>query len=263
MALGVEGMRVGKVVRKTIFLTLGTAIFIFCLTLVYESMRAVMDVGGACASGGAYEIRQACPKGVGWVMPVGIFGMLFAGIFTFLGVFDEGGPRPYVFAWSALFLALGWNFLDYGFDAQGSSGTAVGWLVCGFVFVAMGGVPLLFLLSPRIARWSLWGPNSQRADDYLHPYKPPPLRAKTPAKAYAAPTTAPATWSPVPGPPVSTVDLPDPVPDVVVPDDEPSTPKGNVVEQLATLADLRERGMLDDDEYERAKGAVLGEDERS
>jgi hypothetical protein len=62
---------------------------------------------------------------------------------------------------------------------------------------------------------------------------------------------------------VSTVDLPDPAPDVVVPEDEPSTPKGNVVEQLATLADLRERGMLDDDEYERAKGAVLGEDERS
>jgi hypothetical protein len=33
-----------------------------------------------------------------------------------------------------------------------------------------------------------------------------------------------------------------------------------VVERLATLADLRERGMLDDDEYERAKQAVLGEE---
>ncbi len=266
MALGVEGMRAGKVVRKAIFLTLGTAIFIFCLTLVYESMRAVMDVGGACASGGAYEIRQACPKGVGWIMPVGIFGMFFAGIFTFLGVFDEGGPRPYVFAWSALFLALGWNFLDYGFDKPGG-GTEVGWLICGFVFVAMGGAPLLFLLSPRAARWSLWGPNSQRADDYLHPYKPPPLRAKTPARAaattstpFAPPATAPSTWSPVPGPALSTVDLPDPVPDAVVPEDEPSTPKGEVVEQLKTLADLRERGMLDEDEYEKAKHAVLGED---
>jgi hypothetical protein len=31
------------------------------------------------------------------------------------------------------------------------------------------------------------------------------------------------------------------------------------VERLATLADLRERGMLDDDEYERAKAAVLDE----
>ena len=101
MALGVEGMRAGKVVRKAIFLTLGTAIFIFCLTLLYSSMRAVMDVGGACASGGAYEIRQACPKGVGWVVPISIFGMFFAGIFTFLGVFDEGGPKPFVFAFKA------------------------------------------------------------------------------------------------------------------------------------------------------------------
>jgi len=262
MALGVEGMRAGKVVRKAIFLTLGTAIFIFCLTLVYESMRAVMDVGGACASGGAYEIRQACPKGVGWTLPVGILGMFFAGIFTFLGVFDEGGPRPYVFAWSALFLALGWNFLDYGFDKPGG-GTEIGWLICGFVFVAMGGVPLLFLLSPRAARWSLWGPNSQRADDYLHPYKPPPLRAKTRAAAAAStpfspPATAPATWSPVPGAALSTVDLPDPEPDAGTVD-EPSTPKGNVVEQLETLADLRERGMLDEDEYEKAKHAVLGD----
>ena len=93
------------------------------------------------------------------------------------------------------------------------------------------------------------------------------MRAKTPARAaattstpFAPPATAPSTWSPVPGPALSTVDLPDPVPDAVVPEDEPSTPNGDVVEQLKTLADLRERGMLDEDEYEKAKHAVLGED---
>ena len=32
------------------------------------------------------------------------------------------------------------------------------------------------------------------------------------------------------------------------------------MERLKTLADLRERGMLDDEEYERAKGAVLDEE---
>ena len=250
MALGVDGMRAGKVVRKVIFLTLGTGIFIFCLTALYESMRAVMDVGGACASGGAYEIRQACPKGVGWAIPVSIFGMFFAGIFTFLGVFDEGGPRPYVFAWSALFLALGWNFLDYGFNPPGDNDTVVGWVVCGIVFVAMGGLPLLFLLSPRVARWSLWGPNSQRADDYLHPYKPPPLRQPT-----TGPTTstAPSPTSSTPYARTTTAPAPEPAP-------EPAPPPGDVVERLATLADLRERGMLDDDEYERAKAAVLREE---
>jgi hypothetical protein len=274
MALGVDGMNAGKVVRKAIFLTLGTVIFIFCLTLVFQSMRAVMDVGGACASGGAYEIRQQCPKGVAWVMPVGIFGMFFAGIFTFMGVFSEGGPRPYVFAWSALFLALGWNFLEYGFDAPGG-GTSVGWIICGVVFVLMGGAPLLALLSPKAARWALWGPNTQRADDYLHPYKPPPIRksktepaaeptpAPTPSTVHSSTPyqrTAPAATAPVglvPEPPPAPMPVPDPTP---APADSPKASREGLVERLATLADLRERGMLDEDEYERAKAAVLDQE---
>jgi hypothetical protein len=275
MALGVDGMRAGKVVRKAIFLTLGTAIFIFCLTLVYQSMRAVMDVGGACASGGAYEIRQQCPDGVAWVLPVGIFGMFFAGIFTFLGVFPDGGPRPYVFAWSALFLALGWNFLDYGFDSPApGGGTEVGWVICGVVFVLMGGVPLLALLAPRAARWAFWGPDSQRADDYLHPYKPPPVRKpKTDApSSEPAPTTstAPSTvHSSTPyartSPPTATL-VPDPTAAPAAPVESPrpaekqAARNEGLVERLATLADLRERGMLDEDEYERAKAAVLDEE---
>jgi hypothetical protein len=291
MALGVDGMRAGKVIRKAIFLTLGTVIFIFCLTLVYQSMRAVMDVGGACASGGAYEIRQRCPEGVAWVMPVGIFGMFFAGIFTFLGVFSDGGPRPYVFAWSALFLALGWNFLDGGFDSPApGGGTEVGWIICGVVFVLMGGLPLLALLSPRAARWSLWGPDSQRAHDHLHPDKPPPIRtpetdtptpepavAGTPstvhsntpdARASPTPPTTPTTsaTTPTTAPAVGLVPTPPPAP-VPIPTPAPAaSPKAtrkegpDLVKRLETLADLRERGMLDDDEYERAKTAVLDEE---
>jgi Short C-terminal domain len=281
MALGVDGMRAGKVVRKAIFLTLGTLLFVLCLTMLYQSMRAVMDIGGSCASGGPYEISRPCPTGVGWVMPVSIFGMFFAGFFTFLGVFPDGGPRPYVFAWSALFLALGWNFLDYGFDAPGG-GTAVGWLICGFVFVAMGGAPLLFLLSPRAARWSLWGPDSQRADDHLHPYQPPPVRtaraqAAAPSVHSPTPYARPATMAPlplVPETPTAPTAAPPPPPTAAPPPPSaappaaplaapPGNPAGELVARLATLADLRERGMLDDDEYERAKAAVLDEEPSS
>jgi hypothetical protein len=286
MALGVEGMRAGKVVRKVVFLTLGTGIFIFCLTALYESMRAVMEVGGACASGGAYEIRQACPQGVGWVIPVSIFGMFAAGIFTFLGVFDEGGPRPYVFAWSALFLALGWNFLDYGFNPPDAHDTVWGWVICGIVFVLMGGGPLLLVFVPHIARWSIWGPDSQRADDYLHPYKPPPIRTSktdrtTTAAAEAAastahsstpyarsssvatePALAAAPTGLVPNPPPKDLFVPPPAknPPTPTPPRPAAASPGDVVARLATLADLRERGMLDDDEYEKAKDAVLGEE---
>jgi hypothetical protein len=151
MALGVGNVRASRVLVKAAMLTVGTLGFVFCLTLLYQSMRAVMDVGGACASGGAYEIRTPCPEGVAWVAPVSIFGMLFFAAIGFLGVFSEGGPRPYVFAWSALFLALGWNFLEYGFDPPGG-GSSAGWLVCGFVFVAMGGAPLFLLFGKGAAR---------------------------------------------------------------------------------------------------------------
>ena len=279
MALGVEGMRAGKVVRKVICLTLGTAIFIFCLTALYESMRAVMDVGGACASGGAYEIRQACPKGVGWVIPVTIFGMFFAGIFTFLGVFDEGGPRPYVFAWSALFLALGWNFLDYGFNPPDNHDTVWGWVICGIVFVLMGGAPLLLLFSPRDRALVALGtelPARRRLPPPVqaaaHSRPPPrgtgprragrrdhdgalehPVRAHVGGHGTRACVRARADPASEGSLRAATGEAP-PKPAAEPP------PKGDVVERLATLADLRERGMLDDDEYEKAKNAVLGEE---
>jgi hypothetical protein len=267
MALGVEGTRTSRVLLKIVLLTFGTLLFVTSLTLVYLSMRAVMDVGGACASGGAYEISTPCPDGVAWAMPLGIFGMIIGGGLTLVGVFSQGGPRPYVFAWSALFLALGWNFLDYGFNPPDGSGASAGWLICGFIFVAMGGVPLLFLLSPRAVRWSLWGPDTSRADDHLHPYKPPPVR-KPPTPTDAVPADAvPTPASPfaragtvapfVPPAPAAA-----PVEELHATDVVPPE-RGDVVDRLATLADLRQRGMLDDDEYEQAKAAVLREESTS
>jgi hypothetical protein len=226
-------------------------------------MRSVMEIGGSCASGNTpYTIARPCPKGVGWMMTVGIFGMFVGAGISLLGVFPQGGPRPYVFAWSAIFLALGWNFLDYGFDAPGG-GTSAGWLVCGFVFVAMGAVPLIFLLTPKALRWELWGPDTQRADDYLHPYKPPPMRTKSAPSDAPAPTRSATSSAPY----ARTMTVRSPIP---VPESPPEPvaasevanetgPSNDVVEQLATLANLRERGMLDDDEYERAKAAVLKE----
>src|SRR5262245_64709774 len=104
MGLGVEDMPTGRVVWKAALLTIGTLGFVFFLTLLYRSMRTVLDVGGFCAEGGPYEIRQPCPEGVAWIVPVSIFGMIASVGIGILGVFRRGGPRPYVFAWSALFL---------------------------------------------------------------------------------------------------------------------------------------------------------------
>jgi len=157
VALGVEGMRAGRVVLRATFLTLATVLFVASLTLVYQSMRSVMDIGGSCASGGPYVTARPCPDNVVWAMPLGIFGMMAASGLSLLSTFSQGGPRPYVFSWSALFLALGWNFLDYGVNPP-LGGTSWSWLICGFTFVIMAVVPLIFLLMPTTFRWATWGP---------------------------------------------------------------------------------------------------------
>lgn len=247
MAVGVAGMRATRVVVKATMLTLGTIGFVVCLTLLYQSMRAVMDVGGSCASGGAFEIRTPCPDGVAWVLPVSIFGMLSFAALGFLGVFSEGGPRPYVFAWSALFLALGWNFLEYGFDPPEGTESSAAWLVCGFVFVAMGGIPLLLLFAKGAARWGFWGPRSEPPGSGPVPYRPPPNVAAMPAPV--PPSFAAAGGLVVPPAPAPTPTSP-PTPDA---------PSGelDMVSRLERLADLRDRELLDADEYELAKDRIL------
>ena len=49
-------------------------------------------------------------------------------------------------AWPALFLSLGWNFLEFGLKPPGAEPgeLAWGWLICAVVFGLMGGVPLVF-----------------------------------------------------------------------------------------------------------------------
>jgi hypothetical protein len=115
----------------------------FCITLIFWAMRAVMDVGGACGSGNSpYVIQTPCPGGV-WVMPVGIvLGIVMAFTFAITAPGNMGGLAG--LAWCGLFLSLGANFLEYAFDPPGEAdGIVWGWLVCGVVFVLMGGAPLV------------------------------------------------------------------------------------------------------------------------
>ena len=256
------GCAARSVVGKAILLTLGTLGFVFCLTMLYEAMRSVMAVGGACASGGAYQINTPCPKGVGWVIPVSIFGMLGSVALGFFGVFDTGGPKPYAFAWSALFLALGWNFLDYGFDAPGG-GTSAGWLVCGFIFVLMGGAPLLFLLAPSGVRWAIWGSSARprsRLDRRANHFAPGGSHDDDAGPAPAAGGvfipraggglfTATPDAAPAPAAAAAT--------SVRTEQPKAAVPSDDVVARLERLADLHDRGVLDEDEYEKVKRSVL------
>ena len=109
-------------------------------------MRAVLDVGGYCAEGGPYVIAQHCPDGVALLLPLAIFaGLGCAGLMGWKGA-ALGGPYAglVALAWPALFISLGWNFLQFAlFPPPPDTGIELGWLIPGVLFVIMGAAPLV------------------------------------------------------------------------------------------------------------------------
>lgn len=151
--------------RQWVWLLLLPFGFTFLLTSLFLAMRGVMDLGGFVASGGPYEIAHEAP-GYVWIFPVAIIGCMLI-IFTSMGMFSfargmagpgglpfagampfsEGGNKANLvalFFWPAIFLSLGWNFLEYGFIK--GEGVAWGWAVCGVVFVVMAVIPLYLVM---------------------------------------------------------------------------------------------------------------------
>jgi putative oligomerization/nucleic acid binding protein len=231
------------------------------LTWLYLGMRKVMEIGGSCADGGPYVSRQPCPEGVPLLMVGGILGgLVCVGLFVFFASkLGAGYTIIAAFAWPALFLSLGWNFLEFGLDPPPpAEGAEWGWLVCAVVFGLMGGLPLLGLARPSVLRKALWPPDPE-------PFSPAANASRIIGTAESifgrpAETTLmdsrpsvgdPAPWSgsPYTGSPPTTGASPAPA--------KPPPPADGVVAQLERLAALRDRGALDAAEYERAKKAVL------
>jgi hypothetical protein len=128
-------------VRRSVLTFAGLATVSAGLAILYFTMRIVMDVGGFCASGQtAFVIAHRCPTGAPGLMTGSIFvGLIGLGVYA-ISAFSINLT---LLAWPALFLSLGWNFLDYGLNAPGG-GTSGGWLFCGVLFLLMGGLPLIF-----------------------------------------------------------------------------------------------------------------------
>lgn len=116
---------------------------------LYFPMRAVLDVGGYCAEGGPYVIETHCPEGSTLFLTLGV-PLWFAGVF--IGLFVAAtlsAPQPIFAGWALLFGALGWNFVDYTFNADPSGRIVASWLVCGIVFWVMALPALVILVGGR------------------------------------------------------------------------------------------------------------------
>jgi hypothetical protein len=185
-------------------------------------MRAVMDVGGFCAEGGPYEIQTHCPEGTVLLLPLSIFGGLGSAALAGWKGAQIGGPFAglVALAWPALFISLGWNFLEYGLWPPGDDGGIVwGWLIPGIIFEAMGILPLLGLLPSR------------RAFDGTGPADSPVSLASTRKRLLN--------------------DL------VSHAHDRGWGAQDDLVSKLERLATLHEQGAISADEFESAKRAVI------
>lgn len=205
-------------IRPTITISLSLAGIACGLTLLYLGMRSVMDVGGFCAEGGPFVIEQRCPQGVPGVMVGSILGGL---VLSFVYVWQTLAHRVPSFAlllWPALFISLGWNFLEYAFGSPVAGGGVVwGWLVCGVVFMLMGGLPLLAVLPATVRVFTR---EQERPRGWPAGI---PLEHMQRAAARVQPVNV----------------------------------GGRLVDELERLARLHQQGSLTDDEYEAAKRRLL------
>ena len=200
------------------------------ITLIWLGMRAVMDIGGACADGGPFVPVQPCPAGAPAALTLGMLGIFgFGALGIYAGAQIGGGWAALpLLGWPALFGSLGWNFLEYGFTFE--EGAIVwGWVIPGVIFIAMAVVPLLVVLSARSNAVSL------------------NARFGLPAARETATDPAPSFgWDPSHG----HTEQPRAV-------DAAAETTSEAIDRLERLAELRRRGDLTTDEYERFKAALL------
>jgi hypothetical protein len=203
---------------KWVLMFVGMAGTVACLSILFLCMRAVMDVGGRCVSGNTGLNLPPCPDGVAGLMIGSIFlGIGFLGLYAFNAV----GPNLTWLAWPALFISLGWNFLQYGIDPPGpESGPIWGWLICAVLFIVMGAGPLVIGIA-AIRSGRAPGP----------PVSPKKVRAAVSARTKKRSSTKSET--------------------------APSSGPDSVLDELERLAELRRNRDLTDAQYEAAKEQLL------
>jgi len=140
---------------------LSLVVWVGCLTGAWLAMRAVMGVAGGCAPSGPDALPERCPSGSSWLL----FAGSLVGVVALWAYVTANrplpGPRLERLAWCALFLGVGATFLQFALappvPVTYSTVTTVVWVMCGALFLVLGGVPLVLWLGVASQRRSiLW-----------------------------------------------------------------------------------------------------------
>ena len=213
---------------------LAMAICLGCLLLMTWALYHLVRTG-SCASGGPYVSARPCPAGTGaqiLALMGSVFGLLIGGgIYATRGGRGEGTLGMGVVLWSLLFisLAVATFVAAYGPANNDDSGARTAAIVLMIVFLPMGLLPLIGAIGFSGRRRA--GPSS------------PPRRYPTPA--------------PSPNP----FQMPQPAPPPAWPGAAaaPGGGAGDVATRLRKLDELRDTGLLTEDEFEAKKAELLKE----
>ena len=236
----------------------GVAVGALSVTLLFLGMRAVMDVGGACADGGPYVSAQPCPTGVPVAMIGGMFGLFgSAGLIMWFGSqIGKAAAGLVALGWPVLFLALGFNFLDYAIHPPDDEAVPVwGWLVPGVLFWLIGAAPVAIgILAWREAHAGRPGNRLSRQVATSIASSPvvfgTRLSQANRAEDEARVEFAPGQWG---APRVRAPSGGAGTPTEWPPAEQSPPPAADLVDDLSRLAELHEAGDLTDEEFSAAK----------
>ena len=123
-AAGFPGRRAVAVVVLGVGLAAGAA----AITILSLILRSVTAVGGSCADGGPDVSTQPCPSGTGTALLLVFACALTCLIGTLWAASVVEAPMPLLLTWPALFLTLGWNFLEDGLEPpMGRTSPSASW----------------------------------------------------------------------------------------------------------------------------------------
>ena len=183
---------------------------------------------GTCASGGPYVSARPCPEGTGAKI-LGLTGAIFA-LLIGGGIYAARGSRGHgatlgmgIVLWSLLFISLAAATFVAAFGPANNDdpGARTAAIVLAIVFLPMAILPLIGAVGFGFGRKRLKGQAPETVRAYPEP-APPQFPFAPPPKA-------------------------------------PGAPAGDVAARLRKLDELRDSGLLTDDEFEAKKAEILRE----